>query len=181
MHGSRILALLTLIAGFSLAGAVALGQSAENAEPTETEERSRMVADTMGGEGLERLARDLNARERALDHREKTIRSREEDLLAAEKRLQERLVEIEKMRDEIRLMYDGMEEQRLKKVDELVEMVEVMRAKDGAAFVAALEKDLAVAVLDRMQSAKAGKILAEMLPQVAAPLAERMTNPFDGI
>jgi flagellar motility protein MotE (MotC chaperone) len=140
-----------------------------------------MVAATMGGEGLERLARDLNARERALDHREKTIKAREEDLLGAEKRLEERLGEIQKMRDEIRLMYDGMEEQRLKKVDELVEMVEVMRAKDGAQFIAALEKDLAVAVLDRMQAGKAGKILAEMLPQVAAPLAEKMTNPFDGI
>jgi flagellar motility protein MotE (MotC chaperone) len=85
------------------------------------------------------------------------------------------------MRDEIKLMYDGMDERRIDKVVALVEMVEVMRAKDAAAFVAALEKDLAVGVLDRMQARKAGQLLAALPPQVAAPLAERMTNPFEGI
>jgi len=182
MKGAKILSLLTLLAGFSLAGAVALGQSAEEAKEDVTEnDRARLARKTLGGEGLESLARDLNARESALDHREKTIRSREEDLIAAEKRLEERLAEIQTMRDEIKLMYDGMEEGRLKKVMALVEMVEVMRAKDAALFVEALEKKLAVGVLDKMQRAKAGKILAEMPPKVAAPLAEMMTNPFEGI
>lgn len=182
MHGAKSLSLMTLLAGFSLAGAVALGQSNDaTEEDVEDEDRRRSVTQTLGGEGLESLARDLNARESALDHREKTIRSREEDLLAAEKRLEARLDEIKTMRDEIKLMYDGMEEGRLKKVLGLVEMVEVMRAKDAALFVQALEPKLAVGVLDRMQRAKAGKLLAEMPPQVAAPLAELMTNPFEGI
>jgi flagellar motility protein MotE (MotC chaperone) len=181
MQGSRILATLTILAGFSLAGAVALGQSTDTTKEGAAVDRSRMVAATMGGEGLETLARDLNARERALEHREKTIAAREEDLNSAEKRLEDRLVEIQKMRDEIKLMYDGMDERRIDKVVALVEMVEVMRAKDAAAFVAALEKDLAVGVLDRMQARKAGQLLAALPPQVAAPLAERMTNPFEGI
>ena len=182
MKGAKTLSLLTLLAGFSLAGAVALGQQNESdVEEVEEDDRSRLVSRTLGGEGLESLARDLNARESALDHREKTIKSREEDLIAAEKRLEERLAEIKKLRDEIKLMYDGMEEGRLEKVMGLVEMVEVMRAKDAALFVEALEPTLAVGVLDRMQRAKAGKLLAEMPPEVAAPLAEMMTNPFEGM
>jgi flagellar motility protein MotE (MotC chaperone) len=178
MKGAGTLSLLGLLAGLSLAGAVALGQSGEEVEEGG---RSRLVRRTLGGEGLESLARDLNARESALDHREKTIRSREGDLIAAEKRLEERLAEIQKLRNEIKLMYDGIEEGRLEKVMALVEMVEVMRAKDAALFVSALDKELAVAVLDKMQRGKGGKLLAEMPPQVAAPLAEMMTSPFEGI
>lgn len=164
----RLAIALTLGLFAGTAGAVAY------AEGTSEPSASRQAP----GSGLQDLVGRLNARERALDRRERSVEDREGDLREAEDRLRERLEDLEEVRGELDdklAELDAIEEGRRAA---LTEMTSKMRPKQAAPFVAALQDDLAVDVLDRMQPAKAGKILAVMPPDKAASLAEQLTAPI---
>lgn len=126
--------------------------------------------------GLDELADRLLARERALDRREKSIEDRESDLRAAESSLRERLVELQDVRGQLEQQLQTLDEREEERRMGITKMVEQMRAKDAAPFVVALDPELAVDVLDRMSTSKAGKALAEMAPNDAARLAERLSE-----
>ncbi|HHO51816.1 MAG TPA: hypothetical protein ENK18_13295 [Deltaproteobacteria bacterium] len=166
MRGRIFAALLVgMIAG--TAGAVAFAESTSGPG-------GRRAA----GNGLQDLAGRLNARERALDRRERSLHDREQDLRDAEARLKERLGELSDVRAEIDGLLaelDAVEESRRVA---LTEMTEKMRPKEAGPFLGAMDEVLAVDLLDRMQTSKAGKILAVMPPPKAARLAEQLTAPI---
>jgi len=122
--------------------------------------------------GIQELAAAQRARERSLDTRERTLEEREEDLREAELRLEARLEELQALRGEIEGQLGELDEDEEARVRALVRMVESMRAKEAAPMVAALDHDLAVRVLGRMNRTKAGKVLAAMNPTTAARFAE---------
>jgi len=128
--------------------------------------------------GLQELAGRLNARDRALERRAASLGDREADLREAEQRLEVRLMEMETLRDEIDgklAELDAIEERRRQQV---TEMAERMRAKQSGPFLAEMDEDLAVDLLDRMQPSKAAKVLAAIPPAKAARLAEQLTAPI---
>jgi len=130
------------------------------------------------GAGLQKLSGKLLARERALQRRGASLSDREADLREAEQRLEVRLMEMETLRDEIDAKLaelDAVEERRRRQV---TEMAEKMRSKQSGPFLAAMDDDLAVDLLDRMQPTKAAKILAAMPANKAARLAEQLTSPI---
>jgi len=130
------------------------------------------------GAGLQDLAGRLLAKERALQRRENSLSDREADLREAEQRLEVRLVEMETLRDEVDgklAELDAIEERRRQQV---TEMAEKMRSKQSGPFLAAMDEDLAVNLLDRMLPSKAAKVLAAMPPVKAARLAEQLTAPI---
>ncbi len=130
-------------------------------------------------QGLAELAARLQSRASALDRREAMLADKESDLRDAEARLQERLDELAAIREAIAVQLaeiDADEEQRR---NDLVVMLQSVRAKQGAPILAALDEPLAVDVLDRMSPAKAGKLLAALPPRTAAGLMEKLTEPFE--
>lgn len=127
--------------------------------------------------GMQELIDRLEARERALVRREASIEAREAELKEVELRLEERLLELETLRGEIEALLEQGDELRQARVKALIKMVESMRAGEAGTFVAALDEDLAVEVLDGMNTSKAGKTLASMEPGKAATLAEQLTLP----
>jgi len=127
--------------------------------------------------GMQELIDRLETRERALERREASIEAREAELREVEVRLEERLLELEALRGEIESLLDEGDELRKQRVRALIKMVESMRASDAGTFVAELDEDLAVEVLDGMNTQKAGKCLSAMQPAKAAALAERLTLP----
>jgi flagellar motility protein MotE (MotC chaperone) len=124
-------------------------------------------------DGLETLAAELHARQRAIERREVSVLAKAEDLAAAEARLKMRMTELEALRAEIDALLAGLDDAEEDRVVALVKMVEKMRAKDAAPIVSELDPELAVSVIDRMSSTKAGKMLAAMEPVTAAGLAAR--------
>jgi len=125
--------------------------------------------------GMGEVLDALESRERALDRREKSIEDREAELREVEDELQARLEELEAVRTEIQLLLDGGDEARQERILALIKMTESMRSKQAAVFLAELDHDLAVEVLEGMNRTKAGKALALMAPQTAAKLAESLT------
>lgn len=130
-------------------------------------------------DGVEQLAAKLTSRERAIERREGSLEDREADLAAAEARLMERMEALEALRGVIDEKLEGLDEDEEQRREGLKVMVEKMKAKEAAPMVAALDKDLAVDLLGRMNRTKAGKLLAQLPPPLAADLAEKLTAPVE--
>lgn len=129
-------------------------------------------------QGAHVLAEQLRRKERELDEAARSVALREAEIKSAEAGLDTRLAELQKLRDQIDGLLQKSDEATEKHVADLVKMVEANRASAAAPILAALDPDLAVRVLERMNTQKAGKLLAELPPATAAALATRFTKPI---
>jgi flagellar motility protein MotE (MotC chaperone) len=136
-------------------------------------------------QGNGRLYQLLQKKDNALKRREDLLENEKQDLRTAEAALQSRLLELQKLRDQIREMLTDLDGEREQRVANLVKMFESMRPKQAAAILEVTEDEIALEVLERMNQGKAGKTLAAMNPERAAGLAERigraaLTPPEEG-
>jgi len=129
-------------------------------------------------EGTKTVGQELQRRARSIDERERSVVAREAELGEAEKRLDARLAELAAIRDAVSKQLDAADEDRDERVGALVAMIEKARPTEVAPMFQQLEEDLAVEVLERMKRARAGKLLVEVDPALAARLAARMTDPI---
>jgi flagellar motility protein MotE (MotC chaperone) len=124
--------------------------------------------------GAEAIMDLLEQRERGLDRREATLKSREEDLKAAEQEVGKRLADLQALRDEIKGQLSDLDEKQQGRVSKLVKMIGSVRDKQAAAILTETDQGVALAVLMRMNTSKAGKALAAMEPAVAAVFVKKM-------
>jgi len=127
--------------------------------------------------GAEAIMDLLDQKERGLKRREATLEAREADLRTAEADLAARLEEIKNVRDEIQQMLVELDEEQKLRVTTLVKMMESMRDKQAAAVLDKTEDVVALEVLMRMNTAKAGKAMAKMDPARAAFFADKLGAP----
>jgi flagellar motility protein MotE (MotC chaperone) len=149
---------------------IGLGVSALGAPEDDLSDALRPAADR----GRDEVMALLSRKERALERRMATLDAREADLRAAETQVETRLVELQSLRDGIRLLLTDLDADREKRVTHLVKMFESMRAPQAADILTVTEDTIALEVLERMNRSKAGKTLAAMPPERAAYLAERI-------
>jgi len=124
------------------------------------------------------LVEALGRRSRGLDEREASIKAREKALTDAQTKLDARLADLEAVRAKIGAQLEEADAERTARIASLVTMVESNRPSAIAPMFAALEPELAVAVLDKMNRQKAGKLLAALPPARASLLATRMATPL---
>ena len=129
-------------------------------------------------QGAYQLAEDLHRRERELDSREHAVAAQEAEMATAEGRLKSRLEELEKTRKELQDLLGQADTRRDERIAGIVKMVESGRASAMAPMFGQLSDELAVAVLDKMNRSKAGKLLAALPPARAAALAQKMAEPI---
>jgi len=127
--------------------------------------------------GAEAIMDLLDQKDRGLKRREATLEAREADLRAAEADLAARLDEIKRVRAEIQDMLIELDEEQKVRVTTLVKMMESMRDKQAAAVLNETEDIVALEVLMRMNTAKAGKAMAKMDPARAAFFADKLGAP----
>jgi flagellar motility protein MotE (MotC chaperone) len=127
--------------------------------------------------GAEAIMDLLEQKERGLQRREATLEAREADLRAAESEVQTRLTELEQVRGEIRGLLTDLDERQQVRVTALVKMMESMRDKQCAMILNETENVVALAVLLKMNVAKAGKAMAKMDPARAAFFADQLGKP----
>ena len=162
---------LPLIIGALLLGALGgYGVSVARGAPGEGPLSVRATAD----QGKDRLYALLMRKDAALKRREELVENEKQDLRTAEAALETRLLELQKLRDQIREMLTDLDAEREERVASLVKMFESMRPKQAAAILAVTDDEVALEVLERMNQGKAGKTLAAMEPKRAASLAERI-------
>lgn len=154
------------LAGLTLTGTAAIATETPGAATAE-------ASGILPSEGIRWLTDKLRQKEHTLDHREATLAAREADLRLAEKKLDDRMRELRALREELGALLSQMDAAREERIVALVRMFEGMRPREAAPILATTETEVALEVLKRMNTMKAGKILAEMEPAVASTLAER--------
>lgn len=164
---NRLPALIVVLL-LSAAGPAAEGQDDPQRCPTRQ----------LYGRGLEQLAEQLHARERALDRRARSMGDRQDDLREAETRLTARIDELNALLDTFEERLGEAETLDEERLSQLARMTGRMREKQAAAMLLEVEPALAARVLDRMNPTKAGRTLAAMPPRPASQLAERLSRPL---
>lgn len=187
----------TLLAALLLLGLVPLLSGADEAEDEEgegaEEERAPLPPlpwnEPRQGEAAcddeEILVlRDLRKRDEELDRREAALAEREAALVTLEAEAASKLEELQAIRTELVEMVDREQVAAAERVTALARMVDTMKARDAAALLAGMDRDVALLVLRRVKPKQAGKILGEMPTATARELGDRMTvlaDPRDAV
>ncbi len=127
------------------------------------------------------ILQNLSARRKEIDLREEAVVKREVLFQAAEKRLEEKIGELRKIKDEIEGLIRKHNDQEETELKSLVKIYETMKPKDAARIFDELELKVLLQVFQRMKEAKTAPILASMsaarAKEVTTQLAERKEIP----
>lgn len=128
-----------------------------------------------------RLLQELSSRRKQLEDRERGLDQREALLEAAEKKFNEKLNELNGLRDQIKVLVKKHTAEQDAQLASLVKIYESMKPKDAARIFDALDMDVLLDVVVRMKEAKSAAVLAQMDPtrvkEVTLQLVDRGRLP----
>ena len=118
----------------------------------------------------------LSARQQALKRREADVKDKEKNIEDAAKRLKQQFEDLTEIREELRQKMKEMDATKLEKIKGLVARFQKVRAKQAAAILEKTDDEVSVMVLEQMNAANSGKILAAMKAEKAAYLTEMLAQ-----
>lgn len=122
------------------------------------------------------LERRLAERRRSLDQREAELDTREQLLTVAEQRVDDRVTELEALRDEVRGLLGMLDERRQEQIDAIVAVYSQLEPPAAASILTSMretDETTLLLVAEQLQNTNARKfaaIMAEMQPDFAARL-----------
>jgi flagellar motility protein MotE (MotC chaperone) len=123
----------------------------------------------------------LQERREQLDQRARDLDMREAMLVAAESRFDQKIAELQKLKQEIQGLLTTVNSEQQTQLDSLVKIYETMKPADAAKIFNSLENKVLLNVISRMKEAKAAPVLAAMdsarAQEVTILLAERKRLP----
>ncbi len=119
------------------------------------------------------LLLDLRHRRETLDERSHDLDQREAELGAADRRLADRVAQLTALQTKLESLEASRQHHAAENWTGLVKVYEAMKPRDAAAIFDALDMQVLLQVLDRMQDRRAAPVLAAMLPD-RARLATQM-------
>lgn len=126
----------------------------------------------------------LGARREALDQLAAQSETQDALMAAAEQRLQERVAELRQLEAHVNELLGNLDEAQERRLTELVNVYQRMRAKDAAAVFNGLEDEVLLQVASRMREQNLAEVLGRMEPDRARTLtrmlAVRAQPPADG-
>jgi flagellar motility protein MotE (MotC chaperone) len=130
------------------------------------------------------LLLDLRHRREMLDARARAQDQRDAELDAADRRLSERVRELSSLQARLEALEAGRQSHSAENWAGLVKIYEAMKPRDAAAIFDALDMQVLLQVLDRMQARRVAPVLAAMQPdrarlatQLLAEMRIRATTP----
>ena len=137
-------------------------------------------------EGERAVLMSLRERRAALDERARALDQRAAELAAADKRLEERVAQLTALQTRLESLESGRQTRRAENWAGLVKTYEAMKPREAAAIFDALDMQVLLQVLDRMQERRAAPVLAAMQPdrarlatQLLAEMRTRAVTPPD--
>jgi flagellar motility protein MotE (MotC chaperone) len=106
-----------------------------------------------------------------LHQKEEMLSIREMELKTLRQEVDKKIEELKKARIEITALLEKRKDLETEKTRELGKMYEKMEPAKAAGLLAALERELAIRILETMSPKKAGKILNSMDQETAAALS----------
>lgn len=129
---------------------------------------------------LELLQR-LQERREQIEQRSRELDQREAMLTAAETRFDQKIAELQKLKQEIQGLLTTVNAEQQAQLDSLVKIYETMKPADAAKIFNSLENNVLLNVISRMKETKAAPVLAAMdsprAQEVTILLAERKRLP----
>jgi flagellar motility protein MotE (MotC chaperone) len=125
-----------------------------------------------------RILQSLGARRGELDQREKDLSTQLTLMAAAEAKLDARLKALNAVKAEIGGLVAQADQQKASEVDRLVRVYEKMKPKDAAPIFTGLDDKVRLPVAARMKEQALAMILAQMAPNDARALTERLAERY---
>lgn len=133
------------------------------------------------GDAEQELLQRLAERRAELNRRAQDLDQRAALLTAAEQRVNQKLVELEDLRNQIKSLVRQVDQEQRQQIESLVKLYETMRPADAARIMGTLEMGVLIEVVSRMRESKAAPILAAMdatkARELTIQLAERRQIP----
>jgi len=127
------------------------------------------------------LLQQLARRRAEIDRRAAELDQRRILLEAAEKRIDEKVAELESLKQTLEELLILQDDQERRQLDSLVKIYESMKPKDAARIFGELDMVVLLDVIERMKERKIAPILAQMNPQrakaITIELAQRRGLP----
>ena len=121
----------------------------------------------------------LRERSAELDRREQELETREALMLAMEQRVDGKIEELNTLRTQIMELTDSLSEREGEDMQVIVDWYGAMDPGDAAERIASLDMETQIQIASRMSQRKFGPILAEMTPDAAAAVTQRMATRSD--
>jgi flagellar motility protein MotE (MotC chaperone) len=126
----------------------------------------------------------LGARRETLDQRATQMETQTELMSAAERRLDERLAQLRQLESTVNTLLGQLDEAQERRLANLVDVYQRMRAKDAATVFDGLEDGVMVQVASRMRQQNLAEVMGNMEPtrarRLTQMLAELSRPPADG-
>ncbi len=122
------------------------------------------------------LLQSLAKRRQELDDWAKQVQLKENMLIATEARINEKIVNLQKMKKDIETLLAQYNEQEDTKIRSLVKIYENMKPKDAARIFEELDMPVLLTVVDRMSERKVAPILGLMNPTKAKDLTIQLAE-----
>ncbi|MBI4764741.1 MAG: hypothetical protein HY787_09070 [Deltaproteobacteria bacterium] len=126
--------------------------------------------------GQEDPGKIIEQKRQELTEKERRLKSEEERIKNIEKEVEGKIQKLNQLLIQIEGALKKLAEVRSEKLDHLVKTFEAMPPEEAAIRLSALDKPLAVQIIFRMTSKKAGPILALMEPQKVAEITEAVSK-----
>lgn len=127
----------------------------------------------------DRVLYRLRQRSAEIDRREQELETREALMLAMEQRVDSKIEELNTLRTQILELTDSLSEREGQDMQVIVDWYGAMDPGDAAERIASLDMETQIQIASRMSQRKFGPILAEMTPEAAAAVTQRMATRSD--
>ena len=172
-------------------GGEAAAEDAHEAETAAIDDPALAPAGEMSAAFAERIASGmrtaeedrvlyrLRQRSAELDRREEELETREALMLAMEQRVDGKIDDLNALRGQILELTDSLSEREGQDMQVIVDWYGAMDPGDAAERIASLDMETQIQIASRMSQRKFGPILAEMTPDAAAAVTQRMATRSD--
>ena len=122
------------------------------------------------------VLKQLSARRETLDKRGKDLDTRESLIKVAEQRVDQKIKEMESLRQQLQSMVNQVSEGQQQQLENLVKIYETMKPEEAAKIFETLEMPTLLGVVLRMKPKSTAPIMAKMAPEKAKELTVALTK-----
>jgi flagellar motility protein MotE (MotC chaperone) len=122
------------------------------------------------------VLKQLSGRREALDRRARDLDTREALIKVAEQRVDQKIKEMESLRQQLQSMVNQVSEGQAQQLENLVKIYETMKPDDAAKIFETLDMPTLLGVVLRMKPKSTAPIMAKMAPEKAKELTVALTK-----
>ena len=122
------------------------------------------------------LLENLAKRRKELEEWSSSIAMKENILNATEKKINRKMEELNKLKEDVKILLEDYNEKENKKVLRLVKIYENMKPQNAAQVFETMDMDILIEVISKMKEAKVAKILDKIKTERARSITEKLAK-----